>query len=461
VSIERQVFSLKQVLLSIRKTIDKRYGQLYWVKGELHKLNISGSGHAFPELVQKEDDKVVAQINGTIWRTNLERINRTFAETVKEPLKEGVTLLMQVKIVYHEIYGLNLHINDIDPSFTLGELQKERENTLKQLQYEGILNANQQLPFPLLPKRIALISAENSKGLSDFMQVLESNPFAYGFFTMLFPAYLQGDVASASIRKQLKRIERVKHHFDLVAIVRGGGGEVGLSCYNNLELCRAIATFPLPVLTGIGHSTNITVAEMVAFRNAITPTELADFLLQCFDEFRIPLVDASKWMSRFCLYQFEREHLFLKNVHMHLRSCIQLSLEKNDRKFNTLLQHTRFQFKSVLYTRKEQLLQVEKALSMTLKSGKNHAHKELTALGDLFPKKVTRIVQEQKKELEALSSLIQALDPIHVLKRGYSIARANGKSISANTVLEEETNIQIETADWHLTTKLIKKRKNE
>jgi exodeoxyribonuclease VII large subunit len=461
VSTERQVFSLKQVLHSIRKTIDNRYGQLYWVKGEMHKLNISGSGHAFPELVQKEDDKVVAQINGTIWRTNLERINRTFAETVKEPLKEGVTLLMQVKIVFNEIYGLNLQITDIDPSFTLGELQKERENTLKQLQREGILNSNQQLPFPLLPKRIALISAENSKGLSDFMQLLESNSQEYGFFTMLFPAYLQGDVASASIRQQLKKIERVKHHFDLVAIVRGGGGEVGLSCYNNLELCRAIATFPLPVVTGIGHSTNITVAEMVAFRNAITPTELADFLLQCFDEFRIPLVEASKWMNRFCLHQFEREHLFLKGIHQELRSGIQLSLEKNGSKLNTLLQHTRFQFKSVLYTQKEQLLQLEKSLSFALKSGQHDALKELAILVDLLPKKVSKILNEENKELNVLSSLVHALDPIHVLKRGYSIARVNGRSISADSSLEEETDVHIETADWRLTTKLIKKTKNE
>ncbi len=460
-SAERQVFSLKQVLQSIRRTIDNRYGQYYWVKAEVHKLNVSGSGHAFPELVQKEEDKVVAQINGTIWRTNLDRINRSFAETVKEPLKEGITLLMQVKIVFHELYGLNLHIADIDPSFTLGELQKERENSLKQLQREGILNANQQLPFPLLPKRIAIISAENSKGLSDFMQMLDSNQHGYSFFTMLFPAYLQGDVASASIREQLQRIERVKHHFDLVAIVRGGGGEVGLACYNNLELCRAIAIFPLPVVTGIGHSTNITVAEMVAFRNAITPTELADFLLQCFDEVNIPLLNASVLIKRICLHRFETEYLFQKNMSQQLRSAIQLSMEKNSNKLSTLFQHTRFQFKSVLFTKKDQLAQWEQSLIQALKSGQHKAVNELISLIELFPKKVNRMLTENDKELDSLSSLVHALDPMRVLQRGYSIARANGQSITSDTTLEEGAHIQIETADWDLTTTLIKKTKND
>ena len=278
-SSERQIFTLKQVVSSIRKTIEERYKQLYWVKAEMHKLNLYPSGHAFPELVQKEDDKIVAQIGGAIWKQNFQRINKQFVDVVKEPLKEGTNLLLQVKITYSETFGLSLQILDIDPSFTLGELQREREETLKRLQKEGILNANQRLSFPLLPQRIAIVSADTSKGLSDFMKVLDNNPWGYRFFSMLFPAYLQGDVAVASIVEQLKKIEKVKHHFDVVVIVRGGGAEVGMSCYNHYELCKAIATFPLPVLSGIGHSTNLTVAEMVAFRNAITPTELADFLI--------------------------------------------------------------------------------------------------------------------------------------------------------------------------------------
>ena len=186
---ERHIFSLKQVVSSIRKTIEDRYAQTYWVKAEIYKFNRFPSGHAFPEIVQRENDKIVAQLSGTIWKQNYERINQQFIEVVKEPLKDGSNLLMQVKITFSELYGLSLQILDIDPSFSLGEVQKQREETLKRLQKEGILNLNQQLSFPLLPKRIAVISADSSKGLSDFMEVLNNKEEQYSFFTFLFNAY--------------------------------------------------------------------------------------------------------------------------------------------------------------------------------------------------------------------------------------------------------------------------------
>ena len=195
----RQVFTLKQVVSSIKKTIEDRYHSTYWVKAEMHKLNLYPSGHAFPELVQKEGDKIVAQINGNIWKTQFTQINKRFIEVVKEPLSEGTNLLLCVKIVFNESYGLSLQIIDIDPSYSLGELQKQRDETLKKLADLGILNNNQNLPFPLLPKRIAVISAESSKGLSDFMHMLEESKNKYTLQTHLFPAYLQGDVAVNSI----------------------------------------------------------------------------------------------------------------------------------------------------------------------------------------------------------------------------------------------------------------------
>ena len=173
----------------------------------MHKLNKYPSGHCFPELLQKEDGKIVAQISGSIWKHNFGRINQRFIDVVKEPLKEDTTLLMQVKVSFHETYGLSLKILDIDPNFALGELQRERQETLKKLKAKGLINTNQQVPFPLLPKRVAVISAESSKGLSDFMQVLDRNEWGYSFFTMLFPSYVQGDMAADSIIKQLENIK--------------------------------------------------------------------------------------------------------------------------------------------------------------------------------------------------------------------------------------------------------------
>ena len=144
-----EIFTLKQVVSSIRKTIEERYQRLYWVKAEMHKLNQYPSGHCFPELLQKEDGKIVAEMRGTIWKQQFDRINSRFIEVVKEPLKDDTTLLLQVKVTFHETYGLGLQILDIDPNYALGELQRERQETLKHLQLEGLLNKNQLLKFPL------------------------------------------------------------------------------------------------------------------------------------------------------------------------------------------------------------------------------------------------------------------------------------------------------------------------
>jgi len=182
----RQIFTLKQVASSIRKTLEERYQQTYWVKAEMHKLNLYPSGHCFPELLQKENGKIVAQMNASIWKQNYQRINKNFVNVVKEPLREDSTLLLLVKIVFHETFGLSLQILDIDPNYALGELQRERQETLLRLQKENLLNLNQKLDFPLLPKRIALISADTSKGLSDFRKVIETNQWGYHFTTFFY-----------------------------------------------------------------------------------------------------------------------------------------------------------------------------------------------------------------------------------------------------------------------------------
>ena len=424
-----KIFTLKQVVSSIQKTIEERYHQTYWVKAEMHKLNRFPSGHCFPELLQKEDGKIVAQISGSIWKHNFERINQRFISVVKEPLKEDTTLLMQVKISYHELYGLSLQILDIDPSYALGELQKERQETLKRLQKEGLLDKNQKIDFPLLPKRIAVISAASSKGLSDFQQVIEDNQWGYKFFTMLFPAYLQGDQAATTIVAQLKQIERVQDHFDAVVIVRGGGGEVGLSCYNNYDLCKEMAKFPLPVLTGIGHSTNMTVAEMVAFRNAITPTELGDFFIQAFHSFAVPVSDAWKNIiihSRSLLaeanFSFNKKSAELKN------GVIRSVKENNHRLYRSS--------QGLLTTVKSSLQQSDQALRRTehkLESSSTALLREYThiisTIEKQFPGLTKNTLTNNQIKLNQLMQSLKLLDPQNVLKRGFSITTLNGKTI--------------------------------
>ncbi len=465
---ERKIYSLQQIASSVKRMFETHYNRFYWVRAEMHKLNRYPSGHCFPELVHKEGDKIVAQMNATIWKSAFEPINRKFVETVKEPLREGVNLLMLVKVVYHEIYGLSLYIQDIDPLFSLGELQRERQETLLRLQKENLLNRNQQLDFPLLPKRIAVISAESSKGLSDFYKVIGQNEWNYRFFTMLFPAYVQGDAASASIRAQLARIARVKHHFDLVVIVRGGGGEIGLSCYNNYELCRDIASFPLPVLTGIGHSTNMTVAEMIAFRNAITPTELGEFLLQCFHNFNVPLNDALKILRRMSGNMLRNNFVNLNHQGEVLRRNVRLKLlsgyrdaELQQNRFQQSarwqLAQTRTRFDNDLMrlpqlahrkmrSEHEEIAHLRLQLSKTSSAITRNAFTEIEQTQQQLLPLGNGVLREQTHRLDRLAQFVTLSDPARILEKGYSLTTFRGKAVSETNLPEEGEEIITRTA---------------
>src|SRR5690606_25369698 len=233
----KTVFTLLEVSRSIQKTIAERYKSLYWIKAEMNKLNhYSHSGHCYPELLEKKEGKVVAEMRSILWKMDYQRINRQFLEVLGEPLREGITMLFQAGISYDPLYGFSLKIVDIDPTFVLGELEKEKRESIKKLTEEGVFDANKRLPFPLIPKRLAIISVETSKGLSDFFKIINGNPWGYKIECTLFPALLQGDKSISSIIKQLEVIANKLEDFDAVAIIRGGGGDVGLSSYNNYFL---------------------------------------------------------------------------------------------------------------------------------------------------------------------------------------------------------------------------------
>ena len=443
---EKQVFTLQQVVRSIKKTLEDRYTQNYWVKAEMHKLNKYPSGHAFPELVQKDENKIVAQITGTIWKQQLERINTKFIEVVKEPLREGTTLLLLVKINYSETFGLGLQILDIDPSFSLGELQKQREETLRKLAKEGLLNLNQKLHFPLLPKRVAIISADTSKGLSDFLQVLQENEKSYFIFTHLFNAYLQGDVAVQSIISALKKIKRVKDHFDIVIIVRGGGAEVGMTCYNNYDLCKAIAEFPLPVLTGIGHSTNLNVAEMVSFRNEITPTKLAEFLLQTFREFEQETKRLNREMIAHSLQLIDKtKQDFNGQVrvfkHASLRFTDSLKNELNQQIIE-LKNTTRYFLKN----ENDAVLSLKNDYRIVTKEIITAERNTLSLISKPIKGALLHFFERKESDLEQLEKTVNILNPSNVLQRGYSLTLLNGKILSTKNkpkkgdLIESKTN---------------------
>lgn len=289
---------MKEVASSVKRTLNARYGSSFWVKAEMIKLNhYPYSGHAFPDLIEKQDDVIVAQMRAVIWSADFKRIKDKFRSCGLADLTDGITILFRASILFDEFYGLSLRIIDIDTSFTLGEMEKQRMLCIERLKAEEIYSLNSSLSLPAVPKRFAIVSVGSSKGYNDFMQIVRKHSSRFAIFTHLFPSLLQGDGAINSISEALDRINDVADCFDAVLIIRGGGGDVGLNCYNHYNLCRAVALCKLPVLTGIGHASNQTVAEQIAWRNFITPTDLADFLFSGFNNAYLEVLNLSKQLK--------------------------------------------------------------------------------------------------------------------------------------------------------------------
>lgn len=451
---ERKIFTLSDVTASIQRTLNERYRSFYWIKAEMIRLNhYRQSGHCFPDLVEKQNGRVVAQIKANIWSERFNIINDNFRKVLKEPLKDGIKILFLAKVNFHPEYGLSLNITDIDPNFTLGDLQRERLETIKRLQEEGVFHLNRNLKLPLLPQRIAIISEQSSKGYADFVKVFEEakNQNAFGFLHSLFPSLLQGDRAVPALITQLRKIKREKDRFDLVVIVRGGGADLSLTCYDQYELAREIALFPLPVITGIGHATNLTVAEMVAHENAITPTRLAHFLLNYFQQFDDSVRKAEEIISGISMKILTEERLLVENTARYFRSVTGNLLQKNrhllKENARSLLLDCKLKFRdekmniedtgsqlmqtknTLIRTFTQQLERQTLILEKDVLSGVKQFRQEIDQCDVDLQVHTKAFLKDRKAALEGLQKDVRNLDPKNVLRRGYSITVFNGKAV--------------------------------
>lgn len=449
---DRSVFSLKEVTGSIQRTLSQRYTRAFWVRAEMNKLNYyKHSGHCYPELLEKESGKVVAQMRGIMWRDTYARVNQMFLNTLREPLRDGIKILFLARITFDAVHGLSLVIEDVDPVFTLGDLEAEKQETIRRLQTEHIFVCNKKLPFPLLPQRLAIISVETSKGYADFLNTLNATSYGKVIYHVLFPAILQGEKAVSQILRRLQQIERQAGLFDAVVILRGGGGEVGLSAFNNYELSKAVALFPLPVLTGIGHATNLTVVEQVAYFNGITPTAVAEFIVDRFVFYDEALQRAAEVIQRKTKSLVQNHKTRLEAQNRVLTRLVQAQLMVVRRDFRQLVQRVRPRTRLFVSEQHQEI----RLLGHSLRHATLQFHQSyLQKLGQLSFVLAPQIRQSFKGWLQQLNEKrnavnrfslyslnmrrltlqgvekqVKLLSPENVLKRGYSITLLNGKAL--------------------------------
>ena len=281
---EKEIFDLFELQQKLKKGVECLFPKRIWIRAEVSAVKARNGGHCYLELSQSDGAGLVAKTSAVIWASKYRFIAPYFESVTGAPISEGMVVLVEVQVSYSELYGLSLVINDIDPEYSVGVRELERQKTIERLQKEGLMDMQSGLGLPALPYRLAVISAEDAAGYRDFMRHLHENPYGFVFSTELFPALMQGAGCPASIIEALDSIVESGEEFDAVLILRGGGAKLDLACFDDYSLAAVIAQYPMPVLTAIGHDQDYHVCDMVAHEYVKTPTALADLLLEMYED---------------------------------------------------------------------------------------------------------------------------------------------------------------------------------
>lgn len=426
-----KTFALSELTRSIQSVVERSYTGRYRIVAELSKLNhYSSSGHCYPVFVEKNDDRIVAEMTGFIPQTVFRRVSAQFMEKVGRPISDGMEILFTCRVQFHFTRGLSLLVTDVDASHTMGAMFRLREKAVQKLREEGVFDLNKSLRLPKLLRRVAAISVETSKGWQDFKSILSRSEYNRAIRTTLFPSLLQGDAAVARLMSALDAIEVRKDEFDAVTIIRGGGGETGLDCFDNYALAKKVATFPLPVLTGIGHATNLTVSEQVAHNHFITPSELAHFILGGFRDFD----DRTEKAARALQFMWKNS---LTNARDRL-DMMSHALMRHADKATHLHEVRTFAYAHRLKTASDLLtsdarVRLHREIPAVLERTVERWNQEALRLETLTQKLERETARRLKRAAEKgghLEEKIHMLDPRRMLERGFSMVMRDGKSVS-------------------------------
>ena len=279
---EKEHIDLLTLQKLLKQGVESLFPKRVWVKAEVSAVKARSGGHCYLELSQSDDTGLKAKTSAIIWSSKYRFIAPYFESVTGSPLQEGMVILVEVQVNYSELYGLSLIINDIDPEYSLGVKELEKQKTIEKLQKEGLMGLQKELELPLLPYRLAVISAEDAAGYRDFMRHLAENPYGFKVEPVLFPSLMQGTECPSSIIAAMDAVLEDDGEWDAVLILRGGGSKLDLSWYDDYGLAAVIAQYPLPVLTAVGHDQDFHVCDMVAYEYLKTPTALADYIMDIY-----------------------------------------------------------------------------------------------------------------------------------------------------------------------------------
>ena len=384
---EQNVLSLYELNRLVRNVLEDAFDQSYWIQAELSDVGVNRTGHCYVDFVQKapKGNAIIARARGTIWANIYALLAPYFEQQTGQRFAAGIKVLVKVEVNYHEAYGFSLNVIDIDPTYTLGDLARRRQEILRQLEEEGVLTLNKELEMPVLPQRVAVISAATAAGYGDFCNQLFNNPKGFVFYPKLFPAVMQGEQTEKTIISALNVIAEEQEKWDVVVIIRGGGATSDLASFDTYLLAANVAQFPLPIITGIGHERDDTVLDMISHTRVKTPTAAAEFLIDRIDESACKLEELAQRMAYLIEFRRVQEERKIDALWNSVEQIVQRRITQGEHTIQLLQQRLRM------------------ALPMRL--------------------------ERENHKLNLVSQRIQDNSPERLLKRGYSLTLKDGKVV--------------------------------
>ncbi len=459
-------FSLSELNGEVKKVLSANFNAPVWVIGEISEINVHSNGHCYLTLIEKgeSEDRIVAQARATIWSYTFRMLRPFFETTTGQQLTDGIKVLLQVSVEFHELYGFSLNVRNIDPTYTLGDQARKRREIIKRLTDEGVITMNKELELPLVPQKIAIISSPTAAGYEDFMEQLTKNSEGIHFYTHLFPAIMQGNQAEQSIVDALDRIYPYENFFDVVVIIRGGGSQVDLSCFDNYKVAYHVTQFPLPVLTGIGHEKDDSIVDLVAHTRLKTPTAVAEFIIEGASAFEerinllqqeaIELVENRMEGENSRLEDLTGEIVTLvrsllgneKNELMELtwkfQQEIKLTLQGKEHQLAKKLQKIGFLVDHYLFIRQQKIIHAQNLLDVTVYKGIFNKKQQLEGYLEKFRRIAQRKIENEKHRIEIAEQKGMLSDPDTILKRGYSITTSQGRLVKDLTLLKNDEQLK-------------------
>ena len=419
-----------------------------WITAELSDVRVAG-GHCYMELIEKDERSgtMLAKMRAMIWASSLYALRSKFYAATGRDIQSGLKVMVRGSVAHHNVYGLSFTISDLDPTYTMGDLERQRREILERLRREGKLDLNHQKELPVTPQRIAVISAPGAAGYGDFMQHLVNSPEGFVFYPLLIPAVMQGERTAESVLDALERVEQTLDLWDCVVIIRGGGSTTDMHGFDNYELAERVATFPLPVVVGIGHERDRNVLDEIACVRCKTPTAVADFLVNRLRDSYNRTVDLTRRIAQYASERIQGESMRIANIESLLPARVEAGVMRGERRIMELAH--RMEAAASRRVRVEETHTMELAHRMQVAASRRLMGEELriSRIALRMEGALRTITERPAMLLRNFENMLRILSPENTLKRGFSITKINGRAVYNASSLKPGDMIETVYAD--------------